>query len=136
MNTPSYWLKKPSPMAAPRLARAGKHAAQPIAVTMAPITPALSAVRVRGLGMDMGMALDASVLNGGGVASIRRGADECLRAGLCIIGGHKGFLLVEQDLGLFDTGNLGQRFLDGDGTRSEEHTSELQSLMRISYADF
>src|SRR3546814_9191072 len=96
MNTPSYWLKKPSPMAAPRLARAGKHAAQPIAVTMAPITPALSAVRVRGLGMDMGMALDASVLNGGGVARIRRGADE----------------------------------------RSEEHTSELQSLMRNSYAVF
>src|SRR3546814_1317830 len=25
---------------------------------------------------------------------------------------------------------------DGDGTRSEEHTSELQSLMRISYAVF
>src|SRR3546814_14479704 len=100
MNTPSYWLKKPSPMAAPRLGRAGKHAAQPIAVTMAPITPALSAVRVRGLGMDMGMALDASVLNGGGVARIRRGADECLRAGLGIIEGHNGFLLVEQDLGL------------------------------------
>src|SRR3546814_7492153 len=26
--------------------------------------------------------------------------------------------------------------LDGDETRSEEHTSELQSLMRISYAVF
>ncbi len=29
MNSPSYWLKKPSPMAAPKLARAGKQAAQP-----------------------------------------------------------------------------------------------------------
>src|SRR3546814_3751768 len=29
-----------------------------------------------------------------------------------------------------------QRLLDGIGQRSEEHTSELQSLMRISYAVF
>src|SRR3546814_1172844 len=27
-------------------------------------------------------------------------------------------------------------YFDGDGSRSEEHTSELQSLMRISYAVF
>src|SRR3546814_6492308 len=30
----------------------------------------------------------------------------------------------------------GQRDVDGFGGRSEEHTSELQSLMRISYAVF
>src|SRR3546814_3992902 len=31
---------------------------------------------------------------------------------------------------------LGQRAIDQAGQRSEEHTSELQSLMRISYAVF
>jgi hypothetical protein len=36
MNSPSYWLKKPSPMAAPKLAMAGKQAAQPIAETTLP----------------------------------------------------------------------------------------------------
>src|SRR3546814_10499192 len=30
----------------------------------------------------------------------------------------------------------GQRLFKADGKRSEEHTSELQSLMRISYAVF
>ncbi len=43
---PSYWLKKPSPMAAPKLARAGKQAAQPIAETTLPSAPVLSAMRV------------------------------------------------------------------------------------------
>src|SRR3546814_6017316 len=33
-------------------------------------------------------------------------------------------------------GNFPQRFLKGFALRSEEHTSELQSLMRISYAVF
>src|SRR3546814_7048278 len=44
--------------------------------------------------------------------------------------GHRGQELV--DVGLVDD------VLDGDddGPRSEEHTSELQSLMRISYAVF
>lgn len=46
MNKPSYWLRKPSPMAAPKLARAGKQAAQPIAETMPPSTPVFSAMRV------------------------------------------------------------------------------------------
>jgi len=46
MNSPSYWLKKPSPMAAPKLARAGKQAAQPIAETTLPSAPVLSAMRV------------------------------------------------------------------------------------------
>src|SRR3546814_10022646 len=34
-----------------------------------------------------------------------------------------------------ETGSWSQ-ILEGSATRSEEHTSELQSLMRISYADF
>ena len=46
MNSPSYWLKKPSPMAAPKLARAGKQAAHPIAETTLPSAPVLSAMRV------------------------------------------------------------------------------------------
>src|SRR3546814_4696484 len=35
-----------------------------------------------------------------------------------------------------DTGPSGHRNADGRGPRSEEHTSELQSLMRHSYAVF
>src|SRR3546814_5659279 len=35
-----------------------------------------------------------------------------------------------------DAGNHAQGLAEGDGVRSEEHTSELQSLMRISYAVF
>ena len=61
MKTPSYWLRKPRPSAAPRLARAGKHAAHPMAVTIEPMTPALSAARVRGFWMGIGMASATSV---------------------------------------------------------------------------
>src|SRR3546814_10899151 len=39
---------------------------------------------------------------------------------------------AERDLGL----HVGELFLDELRLRSEEHTSELQSLMRISYAVF
>lgn len=46
MNKPSYWLRKPSPMAALKLAIAGRQAAQPIADTTLPSAPALSAMRV------------------------------------------------------------------------------------------
>src|SRR3546814_9553280 len=34
------------------------------------------------------------------------------------------------------SGHTGERRVDRDESRSEEHTSELQSLMRISYAVF
>src|SRR3546814_6879573 len=45
---------------------------------------------------------------------------------------------LERDAGLDDRGigNGAQRVLDDHAARSEEHTSELQSLMRISYAVF
>jgi len=46
MNSPSYWLKKPSPMAAPKLAMAGNQAAEPIAETTLPSAPVLPAMRV------------------------------------------------------------------------------------------
>src|SRR3546814_6591059 len=42
---------------------------------------------------------------------------------------------VPGENGAFDLVSLGADRADG-GTRSEEHTSELQSLMRISYAVF
>ena len=45
-NSPSYCCRKPSPMTAPKLAIAGKQAAQPIAETTLPSAPALSAARV------------------------------------------------------------------------------------------
>src|SRR3546814_6102657 len=35
-----------------------------------------------------------------------------------------------------DSGPLAEEEIRGESTRSEEHTSELQSLMRISYAVF
>src|SRR3546814_5203584 len=41
-----------------------------------------------------------------------------------------------RELILFDTGNGAGRRPDAGSLRSEEHTSELQSLMRISYAVF
>src|SRR3546814_1828171 len=40
------------------------------------------------------------------------------------------------NLDQFIHGQLAQRFAGGCAGRSEEHTSELQSLMRISYAVF
>src|SRR3546814_1565372 len=39
-------------------------------------------------------------------------------------------------LGIGDDGLLARGLRNGAGARSEEHTSELQSLMRISYAVF
>ncbi len=39
-------LRNPNPMAVPKLARAGKQAAQPIAETTLPSAPVLSAMRV------------------------------------------------------------------------------------------
>src|SRR3546814_7117270 len=66
-------------------------------------------------------------------------ADRCLKAGAAVIGPNGR---------PFDTASIGQavaqRALMADlramgeisGGRSEEHTSELQSLMRISYAVF
>src|SRR3546814_1469993 len=47
--------------------------------------------------------------------------------------------LVDRTLGVPDIGKLGSCIRDGSrwrAFRSEEHTSELQSLMRISYAVF
>src|SRR3546814_3393241 len=47
--------------------------------------------------------------------------------------------LVDEALGKRGVERVGQAFLDAAralGPRSEEHTSELQSLMRISYAVF
>src|SRR3546814_7143617 len=60
-----------------------------------------------------------------------------------MIGGNLGFARVERGNLLFRRARhiarcaaLGQRRLDLGATRSEEHTSELQSLMRTSYAVF
>src|SRR3546814_7043014 len=61
---------------------------------------------------------------------------------LCLLGGKTGFLcallfLDAAGLGLFGFAlGLFRRLAFGFGLRSEEHTSELQSLMRISYAVF
>src|SRR3546814_9185856 len=43
---------------------------------------------------------------------------------------------VEDDIGLDMADALARRHGSGPAYRSEEHTSELQSLMRISYAVF
>src|SRR3546814_7396225 len=43
---------------------------------------------------------------------------------------------VRRDAGMFDVSHMTVVDLHGARTRSEEHTSELQSLMRISYAVF
>src|SRR3546814_2649849 len=45
------------------------------------------------------------------------------------------FAAFGADIGVHHAGNEAGEALDGD-LRSEEHTSELQSLMRISYAVF
>src|SRR3546814_1308111 len=49
--------------------------------------------------------------------------------------GTRGFGFSMDPEGFVDVPQLG-RVIVGDGVRSEEHTSELQSLMRISYAVF
>src|SRR3546814_10863731 len=50
---------------------------------------------------------------------------------------HRGFSRVGAcNLGLVVHGDLAYRLPDFTASRSEEHTSELQSLMRISYAVF
>src|SRR3546814_6552528 len=46
------------------------------------------------------------------------------------------FLTEEEYLDILDTLPKENQYLDDDHPRSEEHTSELQSLMRISYAVF
>src|SRR3546814_16371181 len=44
--------------------------------------------------------------------------------------------LLAKAKGMYYTTSDGKQILDGTSGRSEEHTSELQSLMRISYAVF
>src|SRR3546814_7007899 len=44
--------------------------------------------------------------------------------------------IVEHEIGIEEAGEEGQRQFGEGESRSEEHTSELQSLMRISYAVF
>src|SRR3546814_10232346 len=51
-------------------------------------------------------------------------------AGLAVI------LVAEGDPDLIEPEKAAVRYRDPVGVRSEEHTSELQSLMRISYAVF
>ena len=46
INKPSHLLRKPNPTAAPKLAMAGKHMAQPAAETSAPIELTLSPILV------------------------------------------------------------------------------------------
>src|SRR3546814_3047463 len=69
---------------------------------------------------------------------------ELERAGAAVADAHAGFGADLADLGPLFVGDAGRgRFLDHllvaalhRTVRSEEHTSELQSLMRISYAVF
>src|SRR3546814_10295812 len=62
--------------------------------------------------------------------SRRRGGGAGRRAGACGAGGRdRAVFAIHRDAGAHQRG-------DGGGERSEEHTSELQSLMRISYAVF
>src|SRR3546814_8361157 len=49
---------------------------------------------------------------------------------------NESMLSVRDDMALLNRGVLWVTHEDEDGNRSEEHTSELQSLMRISYAVF
>src|SRR3546814_3506529 len=44
-------------------------------------------------------------------------------------------LVLDDGVAVFDSPVIAE-YLDGLGNRSEEHTSELQSLIRISYAVF
>src|SRR3546814_3587796 len=76
------------------------------------------------------------------VVAARLGVDEHLLAGLAVAHEHvgrRGAPLLERvlrlPLDLFPLRVVGEPPCE-DGVRSEEHTSELQSLMRISYAVF
>src|SRR3546814_3033383 len=87
-----------------------------------------------------------SLANLGGVASVGGRRDQRLGAGLgVVIGDRRGMSFGRNfDRGharyarqaFFDDGTAGDARHVLDGERSEEHTSELQSLMRISYAVF
>src|SRR3546814_9295849 len=56
--------------------------------------------------------------------------------GPCRVGGGRERFEVGEDAALPFGCGRGAAILPADGQRSEEHTSELQSLMRISYAVF
>src|SRR3546814_5988866 len=71
--------------------------------------------------MDLPMAVELEGVEGG----YRRGAGVYIKSGKAA--GRRLYAMAEAR-NIF--------FLDGRGDRSEEHTSELQSLMRISYAVF
>src|SRR3546814_8159169 len=71
------------------------------------------------------LASAATLLNGGGLGQVRTITRELNKA----MGGREGDLRSLID-------NLDTLATTLDAQRSEEHTSELQSLMRISYAVF
>src|SRR3546814_7289699 len=97
-------------------------------------------MRISDWSSDVG---SSDLLAGGGEEQHRRvgGGDEQLPDGVLVLGRHAGPALAAP---LLRTEGVQRRALDisahGHGhdhvLRSEEHTSELQSLMRISYAVF
>src|SRR5574337_220606 len=124
-NTASNWLKKPSPSAAPRLARAGKQAPQPIAETMLPSAPALSATRVMTLILSSSIAA-ASALDGGRIARVLGRRGQLLHVGLGIVEGHDGLALLVAHVDLAHAVDLRDRLLHRDRTRRAGHARHVQ----------
>src|SRR3546814_2438654 len=62
--------------------------------------------------------------------------DSANEIGSFLGGDTSGFNLFKKATGFDAASETGSRGITGNAARSEEHTSELQSLMRISYAVF
>src|SRR3546814_2111962 len=78
--------------------------------------------------LDHGLALEFAAV--GGQPDLARLFDDAARHA------HFAEVVVAQGTVGLDAGNADQADIDLELARSEEHTSELQSLMRISYAVF
>src|SRR3546814_7327429 len=81
---------------------------------------------------QVAQCLDRGFSEPGGRKGIERNRDR-LRALFSASGGHDYLFAAAR---LRDEHHRGRRLVTGNFLRSEEHTSELQSLMRISYAVF
>ena len=94
MNSPSYWLKKPSPMAAPKLAMAGKQAAQYRGNDAAERAGFASDARDESH-VSLPSSVNGSAFEAGRIARVLGRLGQLLDVGLGIVEGDDGTALVE-----------------------------------------
>ncbi|VCX09974.1 hypothetical protein BANRA_05705 [Klebsiella pneumoniae] len=116
MNSPSYWLKKPSPMAAPKLAMAGKQ--RRISRNDAAERAGFASDARDESHVSLPSSVNGSAFEAGRIARVLGRLGQLLDVGLGIVEGDDGLALVETYVGLAHALN-GKRVLDVIGQEAQ-----------------